>query len=324
VTANTLSVNGRASTLVQEVVARADELNVEVSRSSAGATIIDMGQRVPGSWEAGRLYAEITMGGLAEISFARDEIDGRSLRSVVVSTSHPVEACWVSQKHADRRPGDPDDVILAGPAKALLKPADPSVVAAGYVETHHEAVAPLQLERPVTDDDISWIADACQIETEDVFVLVAPTPSLVCAIQVAARSVDNAMHRLHAAGVGLFEVEHLIGSAPVPPLADDALTALGRINDSLMYGTSVTAIVRHDGDLGEVAKLVTTQPRDTVARPFLEIFEAADRDFHEVSLEVFCIADIQLNDPSRGITTSAGERNLDLLRSSFFGAGSGP
>ena len=311
-------MNGRASALVNDIVERADELNVAVSKSSAGATIIDMGQRVLGSWEAGRLYAEITMGGLAEVSFGRDEVGGRSLRSVIVATSRPVEACWVSQKHADRRPGDPDDIILAGPAKALLRPADPCVAAAGYVETHHQAVAPLQLGRTVTDDDIGWIAAACHVPAEDVFVIVAPTQSLVCAIQVVARSVDNAMHRLHSAGVGLFEVEHLVGSAPVPPLVDDELTALGRINDSLMYGTEVSAVVRYAGDLDAIAHQVVSQPDAARAKPFLEIFDRADRDFHKVSLDVFCIADLQLSNPSTGVTVSAGKRNEDVLWSSFF------
>ena len=318
-TATFLSVNRGAMTLVTELIERADELQIEITTTTAGATVIDMGQRVPGSWEAGRLYAEITMGGLGSVSFGDFELGGQRLRSVLVSTEHPLEACWVAQKHAGRRPGDPHDVILAGPAKALLVPTDPSVARAGYQETHRQAVAPLQLERSVTDDDIAWLARSCQLAPRDIFVLVAPTPSLVCAVQVAARSVDNAMHRLHSAGLELGAVESLQGSAPVPPQVNDELTALGRINDSLMYGSRVHAEVRHSGDLLAVATQVASQPPANRGRPFLDIFAAANNDFHNVSLDVYCIAEMSITDVASGNSATAGELDYDLLRTSFYG-----
>jgi methenyltetrahydromethanopterin cyclohydrolase len=317
-TTTSLSVNRGAMTLVRELIERADELQIEIETTTAGATVIDMGQRVPGSWEAGRLYAEITMGGLGSVSFGDFELAGHHLRSVLVSTEHPVEACWVAQKHADRRSGDPDDVILAGPAKALLVPIDPSVAQAGYQEMHRQAVAPLQLERRVTDDDIAWLARACQLPPRDIFVLVAPTPSLVCAIQVVARSVDNAMHRLHSAGLELTSIESLRGSAPVPPRADDELSALGRINDSLMYGTQVHAQVRYSGDLSAVATQVASQPPASRGRPFLDILAAADNDFHNVPLDVFCIAEMSITDIDSGSSATAGDLDYDLLATSFY------
>ena len=318
-TTTSLSVNRGAMTLVTELIERADELRIEIATTTAGATVIDMGQRVTGSWEAGRLYAEITMGGLGSVSFGDFELGGQHLRSVLVSTEHPIEACWVSQKHANRRPGDPHDVILAGPAKALLNPVDPYVAQAGYRETHRRAVAPLQLERSVTDDDIAWLARACQLPPRDIFVLVAPTPSLVCAVQVAARSVDNAMHRLHSAGLELEAVESLQGSAPVPPRVEDELSALGRINDSLMYGTQVHAQVRYGGDLLAMATEVASQPSESRGRPFLEILAAAGNDFHNVSLDVFCIAEMSITDVASDSSATAGGLSHDLLWKSFYG-----
>ena len=62
------SVNQGAMRVVTELIDRSDELQVEASTTVAGATVIDMGLRVPGSWEAGRLYAEATMGGLATVT----------------------------------------------------------------------------------------------------------------------------------------------------------------------------------------------------------------------------------------------------------------
>lgn len=305
--------------LVAELIERADELQIEVETTTAGATVIDMGLRVPGSLEAGRLYAEVTMGGLGSVSFGDFDLGDRRLRSVLVSTDHPVEACWVAQKHADRRPDDPHDMILAGPAKALLVPTDDSVARAGYHETHRQAVAPLQLERSVTDDDIAWLAGACRIPARDIFVLVAPTPSVVCAVQVAARTADNAMHRMHSAGIDLDEVVSLRGSAPLPPRADDETVALGRINDSLMYGSQVHAQVKYGGDLAAVASRVSSQPPASRGRPFLDIYAAAGNAFHNVSLDVFCIAEISITDVASGRAVTAGTLNRDLLVKSFYG-----
>jgi len=67
-TANWPSVNALTNPLVAHLVANAKALRVGVTKSDNGATIIDAGIKHAGGLEAGRLIAEICMGGLGHVN----------------------------------------------------------------------------------------------------------------------------------------------------------------------------------------------------------------------------------------------------------------
>lgn len=62
------SVNDLTNPLVAKLIANAKELRLGVSKSANGATIVDAGIQFSGGLEAGRLIAEICMGGLGHVS----------------------------------------------------------------------------------------------------------------------------------------------------------------------------------------------------------------------------------------------------------------
>ncbi|MCK4452444.1 MAG: hypothetical protein KAX26_17875, partial [Anaerolineae bacterium] len=64
-----ISVNERAAEIVRRMIADAEPLGLAVIRLPNGATVVDAGVEVPGSLEAGRLFAEACMGGLGQVSF---------------------------------------------------------------------------------------------------------------------------------------------------------------------------------------------------------------------------------------------------------------
>ncbi|MBU4449646.1 MAG: AMP-binding protein [Proteobacteria bacterium] len=65
-----ISVNERAIVILQQMAAQAEVLGVAVQTLSNGATVIDAGIKVPGSFAAGKLFAEACLGGLGEVGFA--------------------------------------------------------------------------------------------------------------------------------------------------------------------------------------------------------------------------------------------------------------
>ena len=67
-------------------------------------------------------------------------------------------------------------------------------------------------------------------------------------MQIVARSVETAMHKLMESGFDLRRVESGFGVAPLPPVAKDDLSAIGRTNDAILYGGEVTLWVRGDDD----------------------------------------------------------------------------
>ena len=73
----TLSLNQRAHALADHLAAEADALRVAVRRLDGGTRVIDCGSAVRGGLEAGRRFAEITMGGLGSVSFTPLVLEGR-------------------------------------------------------------------------------------------------------------------------------------------------------------------------------------------------------------------------------------------------------
>ena len=90
----TLSLNQRAHELADHLAADADALRVAVSTLPGGTRVIDCGSAVPGGLEAGRRFAEITMGGLGSVSFAPVVLDGRWMPGLTVVTDHPRSPAW--------------------------------------------------------------------------------------------------------------------------------------------------------------------------------------------------------------------------------------
>ena len=313
-----LSVNQEAMKLVNTVIDQSEALKIIVSQLPDGSTIIDMGQKAEGSWLAGKYYAEITMGGFGEVTFGNFNLDGFDLPSVCVKSSHPLLAGWVSQKHADPIPGVENQPILAGPAKALLFPPDPSIIYADYDETSKFAVVPLQTDTPITIETTEWISKYCRVNPKNIFILVAPSNSLVCAIQIAARPIDNIMHRLHSEGFDIHKVTFASSETPLATLVKDDLSAMGRINDSMLYGGKV--MVYLDGEDSQIERILpnlSTRCSPAYGKLFKQIFLEHDCDFHKIDLRLWSVAKVQINNISTGNCFSTGEIDYSLLKKSF-------
>jgi len=317
-----ISINREAMKIVRRILDAPEALGVGVSRLPGGTTVIDMGQRAPGGWVAGELYTLITLGGLGEVSYEPFAVGDRVLSAVRVLIDQPIEACIASQIAGWRLEGAREGApILAGPARALNHAnLDHYFELTSYRDQAHEGVIAIQTAEPVTEDWATTIAAACRLKPENLTVLVAPNSSLVCAIQVAARIVEQALHRLSEEGFDVCTVKYAHGFGVIPPLIADEVIAMGRINDSLLYGGISTLYVDTDDGAVEtvVGKVVSSASR-AYGRPFVEIYEEAGRDFYQIPLDLHSPAVLHINNLRTGRTFSAGEINDAVLNRSFFG-----
>lgn len=317
-----ISINREAMKVVRRILEAPEALGVGVTRLPSGATVLDMGQTAPGGWVAGKYYTLITLGGLGEVSYEPFAVGDRVLSAVRVMIDHPVEACIASQIAGWRlegaRAGAP---ILAGPARALNHAnLDHYFDLMEYRDQADEGVIAIQTAEPVTDDWAVTIAHACGVNPSNLSILVAPNSSLVCAIQVAARIVEQSLHRLAEEGFDVRTVRYAHGFGVIPPLIADEIVAMGRINDSLLYGGISTLYVDTDDGAVEtvVGKVVSSASR-AYGRPFVEIYEEAGRDFYQIPLDLHSPAVLHINNLRTGRTFSAGEINDEVLNRSFFG-----
>ncbi len=314
------SVNAFAMAIVRRILEAPEALGVTVGRLANGSTLIDMGQAAPGSWEAGRLFTLVTVGGLGQVSFESFDLRGRRLPAVRLMTSHPLVACMACQVAGWRLTEEPDSPILAGPARALRNPPDEHVLLSGYRDVHPEGVITVQMSRPVSAEMAAAIAGACGLRAGDLYILATRHACLVSAIQVAARGIETAMHRLALAGFDLRCIRFGWTVAPIAPLVDDELVAMGRINDALYYGSEVGLTVAADDDLlAALAPQVVTAASSLAQRPFAQVYREAGFDFHKIPREVHTPAILHLTNLATGRTFSAGQADEEVLVRSFYG-----
>ena len=86
-----VSVNLEAKKTVDVMIEKADELNIDIITLANGATVLDCGVNVDGSFKAGELYTKVCLGGLADvgISIPGDLSEKFALPSVKIKTDSP-------------------------------------------------------------------------------------------------------------------------------------------------------------------------------------------------------------------------------------------
>ena len=100
------------------------------------------------------------------------------------------------------------------------------------------------------------------------------TTSICGNIQVIARVLEVAIHKIHELKFPLERVIHGIGYAPLPPIAKDFITGMGRTNDAIIYGGVVQLIIDGPEDeLMELSKSLPSSSSSDYGKPFKEIFK---------------------------------------------------
>jgi methenyltetrahydromethanopterin cyclohydrolase len=149
--------------------------------------------------------------------------------------------------------------------------------------------------------------------------LVAPAFSIAGNLQVVARSLETALHKLYELQFDLSQVVSGFGTAPLPPVAADELTAIGRTNDAILYGGQVVLWVKADDEqLRELGPKVPSSSSPDHGEPFAEIFKRYEREFYKIDPLLFSPAVIYLNNLKSGRSHVFGSIEGEVLRKSFF------
>jgi methenyltetrahydromethanopterin cyclohydrolase len=314
-----LTVNRRALQLVHKMLAEPDKYGVNVSTTNQGVVIIDAGIEGKGGYLAGKAVTEICLGG-----YGKAEIDARpygsmTLPSIQVYTDHPVVATLGSQYAGWRIKVGNYRAMGSGPARALaLKPRE-LYAKIEYRDSSDCAVIVLEASQLPSEEVGEYIADACCVRSEGLYILVAPTTSIVGSIQVSGRIVETGLHKLVEMGFDPRKIRAGLGVAPIAPVHPMFTGAMGRTNDMILYGGVVYLEVEADDD-EQLKKLVDAAPSSAskaYGRPFAEIFEAAGHDFYEIDPALFAPAVVMVNNIMTGSVFSAGRIDANLIAKSL-------
>jgi methenyltetrahydromethanopterin cyclohydrolase len=309
-----ISVNDEALKIVERMMADADVLGLEVSRLPNGATVVDCGVQTPGSLEAGRLFAEVCLGGLAQVSLCHLDFDGLWLPGVSVSVSHPPIACLAAQYAGWAVKADRYFAMGSGPARALYR-GDPIFEHISYEDEADVGVLTLEARALPTVAAADKVARKCNISPESLYLLVAPTASPVGSVQVAARTVETGLHKMSEIGFHVNVVLAGYGTCPLASIAADDLQAIGRTNDAVLYGGQAWYTVRtEDAHIEEMIDRLPSSASHDYGTPFYDLFRRYDGDFYRIDPLLFSPAEVFVNNVTSGRTFHAGQVNVEMIR----------
>lgn len=282
-----------------------------------GARVIDCGVKASGGLELGRQLAEICLADLGRVGFAPGHSDLWPGLLVTIQTDHPVAACMASQYAGWRIAGEKFFAMASGPMRAAAG-REKIYDQIGYRETAGHAVGVLETSQLPPDAICRQIAGECNVEPAHLTLLAARTASIAGSVQVVARTVETALHKMHELGFDLSRVQNGYGAAPLPPIAGDDLGGIGRTNDAVLYGGEVTLWVRGDDEsLAALGPKIPSSASQEYGEPFAAIFERAGRDFYKIDPLLFSPAVVNIVNLDSGRSYRFGKLRPDVLRKSF-------
>ncbi len=312
-----MQLNASAFEICQSLLANARALRIAAHTNNVGTQIIDCGISNRGGLEAGRRLAEICMSGLGCVSFTPANPELWSGPAVCVTTDQPLAACMASQYAGWKLEGEKFFAMGSGPMRAAAGKEE-LFDKIGETERAEHVVGVLETRKLPPDAVCQKIADDCEVQTSDVTLLVAPTASLAGTVQIVARSVETAMHKLFELGFDLSKVISGYGTAPLPPIAKDDLAAIGRTNDAILYGSEVMLFVNADDD--EIATLgpkIPSSASSDYGQPFAEIFARYNFNFYDIDPQLFSPAVVTISNLASGRLFRFGHTLPRVIHRSF-------
>jgi methenyltetrahydromethanopterin cyclohydrolase len=312
-----ISLNQQAFELCLEAHAAADSLRIRGRQEAAGPLIIDFGIEARGGLEAGLRLAEICLAGQAEVSLTRCQSVLWRGPAIQVSTDDPVRACLASQYAGWKLEHGKFFAMGSGPMRAAAG-KEAIFDSIGCREKTAFAVGVLECRKFPPPQLTQQIAAACGVTPSRLVMCVAPTASQAGTIQVVARSIETALHKLHELGFDLTRIESAFGTAPLPPVGGDDLDAIGRTNDAVLYGGEVTLWVRGDDEsLQAIGPSVPSRASPDYGEPFAAIFKRYDCDFYRVDPHLFSPATVTFCNLDTGALFRFGEVAPEVITASF-------
>ena len=311
----TLSINNMAMPLVRDMIDRQDELGVAVMEQENGATCIDCGVHVPGGYRAGSLFVETCLAGLAETAITPGRVGSVPVPFLHLTVNRPALACLGSQKAGWVLRVGGYSAMASGPARALAQKPKATYRTIGYRDRSRIGIIALEADTLPGEEVTGYIAGECGIDPRNLYVLVAPTRSLVGSIQISARVITATLHKLEEKGYDVLRIRHAAGRSPIAPVKRTGIDAMGATNDCNIYYGSVSLVAE---GYDPVFATLPSETSPDYGRPFARVLEGAGYDFLKVdSLLAFSPAEVTINDSGSGEVYHFGRLNTDVLLESF-------
>ena len=295
-----MSLNRNAILAVESLLAHAEEYRVAVHAIEGGGRFVDCGIEARGGMLDGH-RAGADLSGRAGAGLDCAGRAGRAAHSAGSGRDRPP---------CSRVPGEPVRRLGTQGGKVLCDGFGPD--AGGGRERgdfrrdrlprdRRASSACSKRGKPPPPAIVGQDRQACRVDSAAVTLLAAPTASLAGGLQIVARSVETALHKLAELKFDLARIVSAHGTAPLPPVAANDLAAIGRTNDAILYGARVIlAVTGDDASLETIGPRVPSSSSRDHGEPFAAIFARYNHDFYAVDPHLFSPAEITFQNIETG------------------------
>ena len=312
-----LSVSKLAKELVDKLINNSKELNVLIKKGPLNCTIIDAGIDTKGSEAAGKLIAEICMGGLGSINIENTKTFPNWPLETKVQSKSPVISCLASQYAGWNLSHEKFYALASGPGRAIARRED-LFKDLKYKDQFDFIYLVMEVDKTPPEEIIKKISNDCNAKSEKIILILTPTQSISGVIQVVSRVSEVGLHKLHTLKFPLKNVKEVYGTAPIPPVSNDFITSMGRTNDAILYGGNVELkVTGTDEEISNLAKNLPSTSSKDYGKPFAEIFNSYKGDFYSIDPNLFSPGKVIVTSLDTGKTFEEGKLNIDLLDKSF-------
>ena len=205
----------------------------------------------------------------------------------------------------------------SGPVRSIVQKED-IFKELNYSDNSDKTTIILEVDKLPPLEIVEKVSNDSGINSKKISFILTPTTSLCGNIQVVSRVLEVAIHKVHELKFPLSRIIHGAAFSPLPPIAKDFLTGMGRTNDSIIYGGVVQLLIDGDeDDLIALAKELPSSSSRDYGKPFKEIFKDNNNDFYKIDGSLFSPAKVIVNSKLTGKTYSFGMVNDDLIKKSF-------
>lgn len=307
-----MTLNEQAARFADAMQHNASSLRI-ATHTVGGARVLDCGIAATGGLNAGGALAALCLAVRGAVSL----VQGPFGLSVQVTSDDPVLACMASQYAGWAVSVGKYFAMGSGPMRAAYGKEELFNDVPGR-EVPPVAVGVLETRKMPTEEVIAYLTERVKVPAEKLTLACAPASSLAGTVQVVARSLETALHKLHELKFDLRQVVSGAGVAPLPPVGKDDIQAIGWTNDAILYGGVVDIWVRaEDEALAEVGPKVPSGASAAHGAPFAEVFEQAGRDFYKIDPHLFSPAVVRLMNLNTGRLHVFGRVEAEVLRRSF-------
>lgn len=315
------SINALSGPLVQQLIDEAQVLRIGVSAHESGATVVDAGILHAGSAEAGRLIAEVCMGGLGKVELSDKTAFKDWPSGIKVQSKSPVLACLGSQYAGwalSNESGHEKFFSLgSGPARAIAQ-REELFKELGYKDRAQNTVLVLETDKIPPMAIIEKITRDTGVQAKNLTLILTPTTSIAGVVQIVGRVLEVALHKAHTLHFPLTNIISGNGEAVLPPVSKDFMTAMGRTNDAILFGGFVQLNVKcSDDEARKLAQELPSSASKDYGKTFAEVFKSYNMDFYQIDPLLFSPAKVTINNLETGNSFVAGEFNNQLIDKSF-------